>query len=773
MPSVCRSFDTVAVGLEMNNMCTAAGKHAVRFNVMSVCLFLSTILFSWDIALQGSTVVHQSYRGGFAVDFPDLGMKKEDANVNTEIRYDPSISVVESYAKGVSGKDWLGSDEWKFSVSYERGFQVLPIEVKSIKTKMLIGSNVVSEKELPATGANELRSQHTCEKGGLQSVFLVIQSPGKRYILEFSELKKDKKQKLSKLDRDMFFSSFRAFESKESLAVPPLDVLKQNRSDSALGIEMIWIEPGNFQMGSPKDEVGHKNNEAQAEVQLRHGYWLASTETTQEQWTKLVGTTPYAPASTQNIKVFYPLGADLPVILVSREDALEFCALLTDIERAEGRIGPEWCYTLPTEAQWEFACRAGSQAAYCFGDNPEPLNRFAWFAANVKRDGYTPYPIMPVGRKEKNDYGLFDMHGNVSEYCLDLGDEKKAFPGGEEPVSLKGREIMRGGNYGSSSEDCRSAVRFPRPSHKYNTGFRIALVKSEPSDLERIQALRLAQRKSVYEPQSAVVNIHQAISQEELEVKSSVLSGDLSLPVEMIWCPAGTFLMGSRVLESYDHTGKNLGPRDVSCQPTCISRGFWISKTELTNGEAFRLGWVEEAVDRSRNDYPVSLKYRHVLKACRSLTESERKAGRLPSGFEYRLPTEAEWEYACRAGTTTRFFWGDNPQLAEGYRIVARTSFQNSVGEVMSHQPNPWGIHDMIGNHSEWCLDSYKPYLQGGIDPFCSDGDFVYPVVRGSQNSYNRERDYAPIIDSADGKKIGLHGVRLVLARPIGLSMVK
>lgn len=161
-------------------------------------------------------------------------------------------------------------------------------------------------------------------------------------------------------------------------------------------------------------------------------------------------------------------GANLPVSGVSWVSAAEYCRRLTDRERAAGRLPEGYAYTLPTEAQWEYACRAGTTGDYA-GD----LNAMAWYDRN------SDLRVHSVGQKQPNEWGLYDMHGNVWEWCLDWYD---TYPGGTvtDPAGPpEGRNrALRGGSWKDWASDCRSAVRSlgePDNPHFHLVGFRVAL----------------------------------------------------------------------------------------------------------------------------------------------------------------------------------------------------------------------------------------------------------------------------------------------------------
>jgi formylglycine-generating enzyme required for sulfatase activity len=195
-----------------------------------------------------------------------------------------------------------------------------------------------------------------------------------------------------------------------------------------LNLDMLWCKPGTFMMGSPAGEKSRRNNETQHEVTLTKGFWLGKYEVTQAQWEKVMGTNP---------SIFK--GATLPVERVSWDDAIKFCEKLTQMEKAAGRLPEGWAYTLPTEAQWEYACRAGTTTAYSFGDTitKEQAN----FDNNVGK-------TTVVGTYPANAWGFHDMHGNVYEWCSDWHGD---YPSGSvsNPVgpSVATYRVDRGGSW--------------------------------------------------------------------------------------------------------------------------------------------------------------------------------------------------------------------------------------------------------------------------------------------------------------------------------------
>ncbi len=233
----------------------------------------------------------------------------------------------------------------------------------------------------------------------------------------------------------------------------------QSWSIPDLGLELVPIPAGEFTMGSPTSESGHSKDEGpQTLVTITRTFWLGKFEVTQLQWVELMGRNPSPIENT---------GPDEPVENVSWTDAMEFCRKVTERERQAGRLPDGYAYTLPTEAQWEYACRAGTTGSHA-GD----LDAMAWYDQN---SGKTTHP---VGKKQPNGWGLYDMHGNVWEWCRDwLGN----YPGGsvtdpKGPASGS-RRVLRGGSCFNSAQDCRSTYRLGTGPDNIGSilGFRLAL----------------------------------------------------------------------------------------------------------------------------------------------------------------------------------------------------------------------------------------------------------------------------------------------------------
>jgi formylglycine-generating enzyme required for sulfatase activity len=204
---------------------------------------------------------------------------------------------------------------------------------------------------------------------------------------------------------------------------------------NSIGMKLAHIPPGTFTMGSPATEPGRISNETQRQVTFAKAFRIGVNEVTQKQWRLIMKTSPS-----------YFKGDDLPVERITWFEAEEFCRRLSEQEQMR--------YRLPTEKEWEYACRAGTTTAYNTGGSKAALATAGWYLGNSGNQS------QQVGRKKPNAWGLYDMHGNVSEWCAERADDRSTDPtsrqlDGEE----KALRDLRGGSWGLNASDCRSASR--------------------------------------------------------------------------------------------------------------------------------------------------------------------------------------------------------------------------------------------------------------------------------------------------------------------------
>ena len=473
----------------------------------------------------------------------------------------------------------------------------------------------------------------------------------------------------------------------------------------------VRIAPGTFMMGSPTGEEGREADETQHNVTITRAYCMKATEVTQGEWQAMMGSNP---------SELQGCGANCPVEQVSWDDAVGYANALS---RREGL--PE-CYAgstftglgcrgyrLPTEAEWEYAARAGSTGSR-FGN----LDSVGWYDENSGEATH------PVGQKQANAWGLYDMLGNVVEWTGEwYGNYRGTVTDPTGPATGSFR-VRRGGSWYAIASDARAAFRFfcPPDSRDSSLGFRLvrtAFVVSEPGTSVRVGPAAGA---------------------------SSTAPKPADCPAGYVRVSPGTFTMGSP--NSEDGRYDNESQHSVT-----ITRGYCMKATEVTQGEwQAVMGSNPSKFTNCGANCPVeqvswedAVGYANALGRQEGLPECY--AGSTFTGLGcrgYRLPTEAEWEYAARAGTTGATYGGNltirgernGPALdpiawyggnagvsydgAFDCSDLAEKQFPSeSCGThpVGQKQPNAWGLYDMLGSVWEWTGDPYDTYPGTVTDP--------------------------------------------------------
>ncbi len=477
-------------------------------------------------------------------------------------------------------------------------------------------------------------------------------------------------------------------KNQPSLDVQPskIESSQQTLSTNSIGMQFALRPKGSFLMGSPTGEEGRNDDEVQHEVTITNDFHLGAYEVTQSQYKKIMGNNP---SQFQGKKAEF--NEDLPVESVSWEDAVGFCNKLTQLEQNNlfGRS-----YRLPTEAEWEYACRAGTASTYSFGSDKVLLLEHAWYDENSTDRIHT------VGLKEPNPWGLYDMYGNVWEWCSDYG-WAYANTAVKDPAgpAYGDTHVLRGGSYRKNFRAIRSAgVRGNLGRISLDScGFRVVLgFPVTPTDLGSTES---------------TISVNQPIQADQL-INSTGMRFAL--------IPRGTFMMGSPEVELERS-------EDEALHEVTISRDYYIGLYEVTQDQYLKVTGKNSShfqgvkVHGRSKDHPVeSVLWEEAVEFCKQLSElpEEKMAGRV-----YRLPTEAEWEYACRAGTKKAFSFDEKGDLLASYRWYHRHGWFELNSSSQTHcvgqkQPNRWGLYDMHGNVSEWCSDRYGEYPEGPlVDP--------------------------------------------------------
>jgi formylglycine-generating enzyme required for sulfatase activity len=608
--------------------------------------------------------------------------------------------------------------------------------------------------------------------------------------------------------------------------------LNAEEISNSLGMKFVSISPGEFTMGSPESEPNRESQETPHEVELTKGFYMGAHEVTVGQFKRFVLDTKHLTDGEKDGQGAYGINEagkieemharftwkspgfeqtdDHPVVDVSWGDAKAFCNWLSEKEHKT--------YRLLTEAQWEYACRAGSKTAYAYGDDPEGLAAMGNGADATARAKYPHWTLgtpgadghvftAPVGKFRPNRFGLYDMHGNVWEWCEDFyvpnsfTTDKQVDPMG--PTTGKER-VQRGGGWSSDMNRCRSAARVGRDPSSYRgayLGFRVVLVAAAPNP-RSVKALETKLKK-------------------ELELLVFDLGKGVDLKLAKISARGQTFRIGSSEQEQENVTkkyfyGKRPEPLDFETAHTVtLTNDYFIGQFEITRAQFRRFvddtgyqtdaegaeggygyneelktfegrdrkyTWQNTGVSSAGEQHPVTNVSRNdarkfcewLLKKCDGQVELR----------EVRLPGEAEWEIACRAGSQGRFCFGDEDERLADFANIADATWSDKLGggnsksihandgyafaaPVGQFKPNDFGLYDMHGNVWEWVEDFYGKYSalpkvqnviqtkdQGQIRPILRGGAwYLNPAACRSANRY---------IVGAGNSRYGAAGFRVV-----------
>jgi len=486
-------------------------------------------------------------------------------------------------------------------------------------------------------------------------------------------------------------------EGKEQIAerVKQKEPLKKETSGKeevvdlgkGINIEMVLIPAGKFKMGDPG---------ADHEVTLTKPFYMGKYEVTQGQWESVVGNNP----SSRN------KGTKFPVTDVSWENCQGFIKNLN--AKTDGG------YRLPTEAEWEYSCRAGTTTSYSFGDKITPQD------ANYEDSKIGK--SVAVGSYKSNAFGLYDMHGNVFEWCEDWFGVYPAGavtdPKGPAPGIYR---WMRGGAFAypdwSAGSSSRGHYDVPSKRNAY-LGFRLARTADNKAAVapaipnlkpaEIIPAVGNLLLAPFTEAKAKEVQKSVAKSlQKEVEENADLGKG---INLEMVLIPAGKFRMGD---PGADHE-------------VTLTKPFYMGKYEVTQEQ-----W-EGAMGNNPSSKTKVAKLPVTDVSWNDCQDFIKKLNAKTNGG-YRLPTEAEWEYSCRAGTSTAYSFGNNLTKADANYDDSKIGKPVAVG---SYKPNAFGLYDMHGNVWEWCEDWHSEYPTGAVTdtagPLTGNGR----VLRGGSFGY-------------------------------------
>jgi formylglycine-generating enzyme required for sulfatase activity/serine/threonine protein kinase len=569
---------------------------------------------------------------------------------------------------------------------------------------------------------------------------------------------------------------------------------------NSIGMKFRLIPPGEYIRGSEKEEVEAAVRdiddpnwteslaaEAPAHrVVISTPFFMAIHEVTQGQYKRVTNVNPslYAPTGEGAAAVAGMDHSEFPVEQIKFADANRFCEQLIVLEKRADDT-----YELPTEAQWEYACRAGTTSRYWPGNTAEDLQRTDWVGSNSEIRTHA------VGGLPANPFGLFDLHGNVWEFCRDAWDPESyrqfvatlaVDPIVTSPSPTK--VTLRGGDYGRPASFCRAPIRHPIPIDRWHSSVGMRLVLTVKAVQEELAVM-------VRKPPLAVApfDADQAKSHQEAwaEFLGVPIDYTNSIGMEFRLIPPGTFQMGSTDAEIED--GVKAVPMfdwwqafirsEKPIHHVVLTQPFYFGKFEVTqkqyetvigtNPSAFSpAGRLKHKVMTDTNSFPVeTVSALDAADFCKRMSEQEREQdGQSITGENYRLPTEAEWEYACRAGTITRYWSGDDASVLPDLGWNEQNS-GGSTHTVGGKAPNPFGLYDLNGNVWEWVGDRWDPnyYMRfsqiSAVDPQGTAEPSVTVIMRGGgyPNHIGANRSAARMGASETIRNVDM-GFRVVLS---------
>ncbi|MFO1041031.1 MAG: SUMF1/EgtB/PvdO family nonheme iron enzyme [Planctomycetaceae bacterium] len=535
-----------------------------------------------------------------------------------------------------------------------------------------------------------------------------------------------------------------------------MDSLSKDREKTPLqwyvngqGQTMVVIPgPVEFLMGSPPTEKDREPLEGHHRRRIGRSFAIAAKSVTVAEYHRLMKST-------------YPLGSkyilhdDVPTIMHNWFMAARYCNLLS---REEGIPEEQWCYEtgedgevtklkenylrltgyrLPTEAEAEFANRAGAKTSRFYGETDELLEHYAWFGRN---SGDT---VQRVGTKKPNDFGFFDMQGSCYFWCQEPFEYHPVI---EDDETIEDNEvsrdklvvdrsvprILRGGVFYYLPIIERAAYRFP-----YIPTDAAIVPGIRPARTLKSEDVKLSQTAESFTwPPDAPKPAIAPFDAEQAKKHQEEWAAHLQVPVEYTnsigmkfrLIPPGEFMMGT-TREEVERTLALLPENDTYWVPfikgeaprhkVILSQPVYLGGYEVTQAEYEKVMGtnpsffaktgsdpqaVEKVAGMDTNLFPVdNVTYSDAVKFCKKLNEQERL-----SGNGYQLPTEAQWEFACAAGATTRFWTGNEDQDLQqaGWFSLNSGLRSHKVGELKA---NPLGLYDVHGNVLEWVRDSWRP----------------------------------------------------------------
>ena len=515
--------------------------------------------------------------------------------------------------------------------------------------------------------------------------------------------------------------------------------------------KMVYVDGGTFTMGEKWDFSDAKPEH----LVTLSDYLIGETEVTQALWRAVMGNNPS-----------YYKGDNLPVESVSWKDCQSFCNKLN--EKMSGLLPSGYRFSLPTEAQWEYAAQGGNKGKGFQFVGGDSIDNFSWCFINsgdkYLSNGWNIDTITanhcrshPVKRKHANELGLYDMGGNVEEWCLDwMGEYDSSSQTDPQGPPSGSKRVMRGGCWCYAPYSCKA---YPRNSNipdyrSYYCGFRLVLISEEENTKRRVEEENKKQK-----------------AEEETKLRGYENVTVNGVTFKMIYVEGGTFTMGCA-----SDQGNSCYNNEKPAHPVTLD-DFYIGETEVTQA-------LWKAVMGSNpsffkgDELPVeSVNWDDCQQFIQKLNELTKKT--------FRLPTEAEWEYAARGGNRSRdcvysgsneingvaWYWQNSGDkylkgTDDNWKLKIIDNNHLRTHPVKTKAVNELGVYDMSGNVYEWCLDWYGNYSDSSQTNPMGPSSGSNRVLRGGSWVYYAK--YCRVLyreSLSPSSRYRTNGFRLVLVR--------
>ena len=457
-----------------------------------------------------------------------------------------------------------------------------------------------------------------------------------------------------------------------------LDMPKETFSVNGVDFDMIEVEGGTFTMGATEEQGSSAyDNEKPTHKVTLSSYMIGKTEVTQELWEAVMGKS-LSQIASENGKKTYGVGPNYPMYWITWDDCQEF---ITKLNALTGKS-----FRLPTEAEWEFAARGGNKSQGYKYSGSNTIDDVAWYS---DVSGSTAHP---VGTKAPNELGIFDMTGNVWEWCSDWYGEYYSNPQTNPTGPYTGlSRVNRGGGWNLSAGFCRVSHRAMNKQNFRNGNLGLRLVLDIPKETFTVNGVSF----------------------------------------NMVKVAGGTFTMGATEEQGNDAKNDEKPAHEVTLS------SYMIGETEVTQElwEAVMGKSLSQiASENGKETYGVGANYPMYYISWNDCQAFITKLNNL-TGKNFRLPTEAEWEYAARGGNKS-----------QGYKYSGSNTIYdvawydtNSAGTthpVATKMPNELGLYDMSGSVWEWCSDWYGKYSSSSQSNPTGPNSGSYRVFRGGSWNY-------------------------------------